>query len=122
MPFKFAQIKNHLRLGSVKNAANVLHTLGSAVADYPVLFCGICGCGRECKFAVPSTGFKCTQESTVLKILAIHVEVLNMVSYLCSVYFHIKLNPTKFNSHNSSNIFILVWIKGELFENNYALP
>ena len=39
-----------------KITANVPQTCGFAVADHPLLFCGICGCGIEFKFAVPSTG------------------------------------------------------------------
>ena len=31
--------------------ANVTQTCGFAVADHPLLFCGICGCGIEFKFA-----------------------------------------------------------------------
>ena len=38
-----------------KITANVPQTCGFAVADHPLLFCGICGCGIEFKFAVPST-------------------------------------------------------------------
>ena len=38
-----------------KNTANVPQTWGFVVADHPLFFCGICGCGIECKFAVPST-------------------------------------------------------------------
>ena len=37
-----------------KITANVPQTCGFAVADHPLLFCGICGCGLEFKFAVPS--------------------------------------------------------------------
>ena len=40
-----------------KIIANVPQTCGFAVADHPLLFCGICGCGIEFKFAVPSTVF-----------------------------------------------------------------
>ena len=39
-----------------KITTNVLQTCGFAVVDHPLLFCGICSCGIECKFAVPSTG------------------------------------------------------------------
>ena len=39
-----------------KITANVPQTCGFAVADHLLLFCGICGCGIEFKFAVPSTG------------------------------------------------------------------
>ena len=38
-----------------KITANVPQTCGFVVADHPLLFCRICGCGIECKFAVPST-------------------------------------------------------------------
>ena len=38
-----------------KITANVPQTCGFAVADHLLLFCGICGCGIEFKFAVPST-------------------------------------------------------------------
>ena len=38
--------------------ANVTQTCGFAVADHPLQFCGICGCGIEFKFAVPSTGLQ----------------------------------------------------------------
>ena len=40
-----------------KITANVPQTCGFAVADHLLLFCGICGCGIEFKFAVPSTGY-----------------------------------------------------------------
>ena len=35
--------------------ANLSQTCGFAVAEHFLQFCGICGCGIECKFAVPST-------------------------------------------------------------------
>ena len=38
-----------------KITANVPQTCGFAVADHPLPFCGICGCGLKFKFAVPST-------------------------------------------------------------------
>ena len=38
-----------------KIIVNVPQTCEFAVADHPLLFCGICGCGIEFKFAVPST-------------------------------------------------------------------
>ena len=38
-----------------KNTANVPQTCEFAVADHLLLFCGICGCKIEFKFAVPST-------------------------------------------------------------------
>ena len=41
-----------------KITANVPQTCGFAVADHPLLFCGICGCGIEFKFALPSTAEK----------------------------------------------------------------
>ena len=41
-----------------KITANVSQTCGFAVADHPLLFCGICGCGIQFEFAVPSTA-KC---------------------------------------------------------------
>ena len=40
-----------------KITANVPQTCGFAVADHPLLFCGICGCGIQFEFAVPSTAF-----------------------------------------------------------------
>ena len=41
-----------------KIIANVPQTCGLSVADHPLLFFGICGCGIESKFAVPSTAYK----------------------------------------------------------------
>ena len=55
-----------------KNTVNVPQTCEFAVADHLLLFCGICGCGIEFKFAVPSTAkkpFNCSvrgQRSIVL--------------------------------------------------------
>ena len=40
-----------------KITANVPQTRGFAVGDHPLLFCEICACEIECKFAVPSTAF-----------------------------------------------------------------
>ena len=40
-----------------KITANVPQACGFAVADHPLLFFGICGCGIEFKFAVPSTAY-----------------------------------------------------------------
>ena len=44
--------KSHLRLRKYKKLPQ---TCGFEVADNPLLFCGIRGCGIACKFAVPST-------------------------------------------------------------------
>ena len=52
---KFAEVKSHLRL---RKGKKLPQTYGFAFADHPLLFCGICGCGIECKFAVPSTAKK----------------------------------------------------------------
>ena len=41
--------------GLQKITANVPLTCGFAVADLPLLFCGICGCGIQFDFAVSST-------------------------------------------------------------------
>ena len=55
-----------------KITANVPQTCRFAVADHLLLFCGICGCGIEFKFAMPSTAekpFNCSargQRSIVL--------------------------------------------------------
>ena len=38
-----------------KITANVPQTWGFAIADHPLLYSGICGCGIECKFAVSNT-------------------------------------------------------------------
>ena len=46
--------------------ANVTQTCGFAVADHPLLFCGICGCGIEFKFAVPSTAIKYATKNYVV--------------------------------------------------------
>ena len=43
-----------------KITANVSQTCGFVVADHPLLFWGICGCGIEFKFAVPSTANSAT--------------------------------------------------------------
>ena len=37
-----------------KITAKTPQTCGFTVADQPLLFCGICGCRIECKFAVPT--------------------------------------------------------------------
>ena len=49
--FKFAEVKNHLRLRKCKKLPQTYRKL--AVADRLLLFCG---CGIEFKFAMPSTG------------------------------------------------------------------
>ena len=52
-----------------KIAANIPQTCGFAVADHPLLFCGICGCGIEFKFPVPNTAekpFNCSARGQVL--------------------------------------------------------
>ena len=41
-----------------KVTANLSQTCGFLVAEHLLQFCGICGCGIECKFAVPSTDKK----------------------------------------------------------------
>ena len=57
---KFAEVKSHLRLRKCKKLTQTYRKLADlhAVAHHPLLFCGIGGCGLECKFAVPSTGIK----------------------------------------------------------------
>ena len=55
-----------------KITANVPRTCGFAVTDHLLLFCKICGCGIEFKFALPSSAekpFNCSarvQRSIVL--------------------------------------------------------
>ena len=38
-----------------KVTANLSQAFGFAVTEHLLQFCGICGCGIECKFAVPSS-------------------------------------------------------------------
>ena len=40
-----------------KVTANLSQTCGFAVAEHLLQFCGICGCGIEFKFAVPSFAY-----------------------------------------------------------------
>ena len=53
--FKFTEVKSYLRLWKCKKSPQ---TCGFAVADHPLLFYGICGCGIKFKFAVSSTAEK----------------------------------------------------------------
>ena len=45
-----------------KVTANLLQTCGFAVAEHLLQFCGICGCGIEFQFAVPSSARKSMAE------------------------------------------------------------
>ena len=55
---KFAEVQCAFAIAEVqKVTANLLQTCGFAFAEHLLQFCGICGCGIECKFAVPSSGY-----------------------------------------------------------------
>ena len=56
--------------GVRKVTANLSKTCGFAVAEYLLQFCGICGCGIECKLAVPSS-----VENTNKFLAAINVKI-----------------------------------------------
>ena len=54
---KFAEVQCAFAVAEVqKVTANLSQTCGFAVAEHLLQFCGICGCGIQCKFAVPSSG------------------------------------------------------------------
>ena len=65
-----------------KITAKVPQTCGIAVADYPLLFCGICGCRIECKFLVHSSGV------IPLKISKLHKILIQ--NYYCWISFSKK--------------------------------
>ena len=79
--------KNLFAVVEMQNiTAKVLQTCGFAVADHPLLFCGIYGSGIECKFAVPSTGnvkllFNCLLLSKLLRKKLPNFEKVRKVSY-----------------------------------------
>ena len=59
MRSKFAEVQCAFAVAEVRKiTANLSQTCGFAVAEYLLLFCGICGCGIEFKFAVPSTAIR----------------------------------------------------------------
>ena len=52
---KFAEVQCAFAVAEVRKVtAHLSQTCGFAVAEHLWQFCGICGCGIECKFAVPS--------------------------------------------------------------------
>ena len=51
-----------------KITANVPQTCGFAVADHPLLFCGICSYGLKFKSAVPSTAVLLSFPSTLAEV------------------------------------------------------
>ena len=52
---KFEEMQCAFAVAEVRKVtANLSQTCGFAVAEHLLQFCGICGCGIECKFAVPS--------------------------------------------------------------------
>ena len=54
---KFAEVQCALAVAEVRKVtANLSQTCGFAVAEHLLQFCGICGCGIEFKFAMPSSG------------------------------------------------------------------
>ena len=54
---KFAvQVCGSKKSFAVAKVQKLAQTCGFAIAEHPLLFCEICGCGIKCKFAVPSTG------------------------------------------------------------------
>ena len=53
---KFAEVQCAFAVAEVRNVtANLSQTCGFAVAEHLLQFFGICGCGIEFKFAVPSS-------------------------------------------------------------------
>ena len=55
---KFAEVQCAFAVAEVRKVtANLSQTCGFAVAEHLLQFFGICGCGIECKFAVPSSDY-----------------------------------------------------------------
>ena len=55
---KFAEVQCVFAVAEVRKVtANLSQTCGFAVAEHLLQFCGICGCGIEYKFAVPSSAY-----------------------------------------------------------------
>ena len=62
-----------------KVTANLSQTCGFAVAEHLLQFCGICGCGIEFKFAVPSSD--CFEEAA--NRIFINVDFMNSELMKC---------------------------------------
>ena len=57
--FKFAEVNSHLWLRKCKKLRQTYRKLADLrLRTTHCYFCGICGCGIECKFAAPSTAIR----------------------------------------------------------------
>ena len=70
---KFAEVQRAFAVAEVRKVtANLSQTCGFAVAEHLLQFCGICGCGIECKFAVPSSEhYYQTENQSIIFVMAV---------------------------------------------------
>ena len=91
---KFAEVQCAFAVAEVRKVtANLSQTCGFAVAEHLLQFCGICGCGIECKFAVPSSAhFKPNFFPNVLTYFSLenHLEIQYLLHYSRKLALRLK--------------------------------